>query len=362
MPSHALAPHLKEREDSEAPEHEPEVSDGSSEHEADAKSGKLGREPEVRENRDCETVVIRECCWLHGTLTAERPLEPPRRERADEVVLRSKHEAICRFERVLDAPARSRWRPVLVPASFAVERRCIEVRRKDERERDESDEREPRPSRERADRGADGRVHDEIGLGVEVPTGKRHASRDACETTVGVVQQSLHLQQERGQNELATHQDDGRENPHCRVGENDGRGRDPRSKEEPGKETRQRAKYELEDEFSSDTSLVLACERRGGRTLCGNGHPLRSIVDTGAVAIADWSEVDGALERTFQFDSFVAALDFVNRVGGLAERENHHPDITINYNRVTLRWWTHTAGGITDRDRDLAGRTDELAA
>jgi len=88
---------------------------------------------------------------------------------------------------------------------------------------------------------------------------------------------------------------------------------------------------------------------------------VRSIVDTPHVAIADWSEVDGALERTFQFDSFVAALDFVNRVGGLAEAENHHPDITINYTRVTLRWWTHTAGGVTDRDRDLAGKTDELA-
>ena len=74
-----------------------------------------------------------------------------------------------------------------------------------------------------------------------------------------------------------------------------------------------------------------------------------------------WSEVDGALERTFQFGSFVESLAFVNRVGELAEAENHHPDIAIHYNRVTLRWWTHTAGGITDRDRELAGRSDELA-
>jgi len=88
---------------------------------------------------------------------------------------------------------------------------------------------------------------------------------------------------------------------------------------------------------------------------------VRSIVDTPHVAIADWSEVDGALERTFQFDSFVAALDFVNRVGGLAEAENHHPDIAIHYNRVTLRWWTHTAGGITDRDRELAQRSSALS-
>jgi 4a-hydroxytetrahydrobiopterin dehydratase len=74
-----------------------------------------------------------------------------------------------------------------------------------------------------------------------------------------------------------------------------------------------------------------------------------------------WSEVDGALERTFQFENFVAALAFVNRVGDLAEAENHHPDIAIHYNRVTLRWWTHTAGGITDRDRELAEKSSELA-
>jgi 4a-hydroxytetrahydrobiopterin dehydratase len=67
-----------------------------------------------------------------------------------------------------------------------------------------------------------------------------------------------------------------------------------------------------------------------------------------------WNEVDNALERTFELGNFVEALAFVNRVGQLAEAENHHPDIAIHYNKVTLRWWTHTAGGITDRDRELA--------
>jgi len=80
------------------------------------------------------------------------------------------------------------------------------------------------------------------------------------------------------------------------------------------------------------------------------------------VAPEGWSEVDSALERTFQLESFVEALAFVNRVGELAEAENHHPDIAIHYNRVTLRWWTHTAGGITDRDRDLAQKTSGLAS
>jgi len=74
-----------------------------------------------------------------------------------------------------------------------------------------------------------------------------------------------------------------------------------------------------------------------------------------------WSEVEGALERTFEFDDFVGSLAFVNKVGELAEAEDHHPDIRIDYKRVTLRWWTHTAGGITDRDVALAEKTNELA-
>lgn len=76
---------------------------------------------------------------------------------------------------------------------------------------------------------------------------------------------------------------------------------------------------------------------------------------------AGWSEVDGALQREFSFSDFASALAFVNRVGELAEAEDHHPDISFGWGRVTLRWWTHSAGGITDRDRDLASRSAELA-
>jgi len=75
-----------------------------------------------------------------------------------------------------------------------------------------------------------------------------------------------------------------------------------------------------------------------------------------------WAEVDGALERQFGFASFGEALAFVNRVGELAELEDHHPDIAIHWNRVTLRWWTHVADAITERDRKLARRTNELVA
>jgi 4a-hydroxytetrahydrobiopterin dehydratase len=73
-----------------------------------------------------------------------------------------------------------------------------------------------------------------------------------------------------------------------------------------------------------------------------------------------WSEVDGALEREYRFADFAEALAFVNRVGELAEAADHHPDIAVHWNRVTLRWWTHTANGITGRDVDMARRTSGL--
>jgi 4a-hydroxytetrahydrobiopterin dehydratase len=73
-----------------------------------------------------------------------------------------------------------------------------------------------------------------------------------------------------------------------------------------------------------------------------------------------WAEVDGALERQFTLESFPAAIEFVNRLADAAEAANHHPDIAISYKQVTVRWVTHSAGGITDRDRELAARTNEL--
>jgi 4a-hydroxytetrahydrobiopterin dehydratase len=74
-----------------------------------------------------------------------------------------------------------------------------------------------------------------------------------------------------------------------------------------------------------------------------------------------WAEIDRALERTFELPTFPDAIAFVNRVAELAEAENHHPDIRIDYRKVTLRWWTHTAGGVTERDVELARKSVELA-
>ena len=64
--------------------------------------------------------------------------------------------------------------------------------------------------------------------------------------------------------------------------------------------------------------------------------------------LSGWTRVGHAIVRTYSFADFRAALAFVNRVGELAERQNHHPDIEIHYNQVRLTLWSHDAGGVTE--------------
>ncbi len=68
------------------------------------------------------------------------------------------------------------------------------------------------------------------------------------------------------------------------------------------------------------------------------------------------------LTREFNFRDFKQALAFTNRVGEMAEQENHHPSITTEWGKVTLYWWTHTIQGLHKNDFILAARSDELLA
>ena len=75
----------------------------------------------------------------------------------------------------------------------------------------------------------------------------------------------------------------------------------------------------------------------------------------------EWSELNGAIQRTCQFPDFKAAMAFVNRVADAAEARQHHPDILIRYNKVTFTLSTHDAAGITEKDFDLARTIDTFA-
>lgn len=74
-----------------------------------------------------------------------------------------------------------------------------------------------------------------------------------------------------------------------------------------------------------------------------------------------WSRDGGEITRSFQLASFLEAIRFVNAVAGEAERADHHPDILIQYSKVTLRLSTHDCHGLSSRDFALAKRADELA-
>jgi len=78
-------------------------------------------------------------------------------------------------------------------------------------------------------------------------------------------------------------------------------------------------------------------------------------------SLPEWRIESGELTRIFIFSDFAAALGFVNRVGAAAEAAGHHPDIDIRYNKVRLALISHDAGGLTEKDFDLAGKADSLA-
>ena len=76
-------------------------------------------------------------------------------------------------------------------------------------------------------------------------------------------------------------------------------------------------------------------------------------------ALPSWSKRAKTIFRTFEFEGFLDSIAFVNRIAMRAQRLNHHPDIDIRFNQVTLKLTTHDAGGLTEIDFSLARQSDE---
>jgi len=74
-----------------------------------------------------------------------------------------------------------------------------------------------------------------------------------------------------------------------------------------------------------------------------------------------WRRSGVAIQRIFEFKDFKTAMEFVNQIAEAAEQANHHPDIDIRYNKVTMSLVSHDAGGITKRDIRMAERINQLA-
>ena len=99
---------------------------------------------------------------------------------------------------------------------------------------------------------------------------------------------------------------------------------------------------------------------------CRAGEPTLTDQQIAALQpqIPEWQvkEVDGVkrLARVFKFKNFVQALEFTNKVGAIAEEEDHHPLIITEYGGVTLNWWTHIIKGLHQNDFIMAAKTDEI--
>lgn len=117
------------------------------------------------------------------------------------------------------------------------------------------------------------------------------------------------------------------------------------------------------------TGASAGYSRRTGRGEARGEEKLAELISGAALADA-LAELDGwsvsgdglALEKTYIFKGFNAAFGFMARVAMAAERANHHPEWSNVYNRVNLRWTTHSLGGISDLDVRLARSCDRFAA
>lgn len=87
-------------------------------------------------------------------------------------------------------------------------------------------------------------------------------------------------------------------------------------------------------------------------------------LNTAIAELDGWTLVEGgaAIEKVFMFKGFNAAFGFISRVALAAERHNHHPEWSNVYNRVTVRWTTHSEGGVTDLDIKLAQACSRFAS
>ncbi len=108
-----------------------------------------------------------------------------------------------------------------------------------------------------------------------------------------------------------------------------------------------------------------ATELRGKKCIpCEEGgEPLKGQeLQDYAEAVSDWDVIDEHhIKRTFEFDNFKQALDFVNRVGDLAEDQGHHPNICFTWGEAEITFYTHKVDGLSEADFVMAAKVDDLA-
>ena len=77
--------------------------------------------------------------------------------------------------------------------------------------------------------------------------------------------------------------------------------------------------------------------------------------------VPSWKIKDLKVTKEFKFKNFLEAMEFVNKVAGIAEQEQHHPDIFISYSKVIIETWTHSINGLSENDFILPAKIDEIS-
>ena len=95
---------------------------------------------------------------------------------------------------------------------------------------------------------------------------------------------------------------------------------------------------------------------------CEGGVPKLTESEIGTLLgqLHDWSYREGALEKAFAFRNYHETMAFVNATAWISHREDHHPDLTVGYNRCEVRYWTHAIGGLSENDFICAAKIDAL--
>ena len=99
---------------------------------------------------------------------------------------------------------------------------------------------------------------------------------------------------------------------------------------------------------------------------CRGGEPALTTAEIADLRlhVPQWQlkEVDGIqrLERVFKFKNYAEAITFTNKIAAIAEEEDHHPLMVVEWGRVTVQWWTHVVKGLHKNDFIMAAKTDEI--
>jgi 4a-hydroxytetrahydrobiopterin dehydratase len=99
---------------------------------------------------------------------------------------------------------------------------------------------------------------------------------------------------------------------------------------------------------------------------CRKGDPALTdaAVNELLLQIPEWELIEGAgskrLQRVFKLKKYIEAVAFTNKIAMIAEKEDHHPLIVLEWGRITIQWWTHVVKGLHQNDFVMAAKTDKL--